>query len=442
MKIKHKLLSDYQYLAPDKKIFMIKSGTIIIDYIFKLKNENIYIDREIVDANPQIFQIIDWKAELLGYMKAEKLPQPAQLSKKLVPFIEEMILTMQNPNVSAPNPETFKDMKKDSENMMRKLFEKKEEELLKDIEKRESDLKKQYERKESELLKDIEKKESDLNALKKSLERKESELLKDIEKKESDLNNLKKTLDNKESELKISEESQSKIKLLKDNLERKEIDILKEVEAKEIELKTLKINLDRLEADLISRERRIKDLENETDERVKRVEKKEDDYKLDIKVLEKKDDEVRIRSRALTEKELEIQKQIQELSERERNVDLTALTSAKDIDAKYTEMRNKINEDAEKLTKREKELESEHKKLKELESNFEKRIDELVEASKSKIYSDLEEELRGIQNDIGAIASISSELGKFNHPFILEANKQLDRIIGRLRNRIDNNLLS
>jgi chromosome segregation ATPase len=417
MKIKHKLLSDYQYLAPDKKIFMIKSGTIIIDYIFKLKNENIYIDREIVDANPQIFQIIDWKAELLGYMKAEKLPQPAQLSKKLVPFIEEMILTMQNPNVSAPNPETFKDMKKDSENMMRKLFEKKEEELLKDIEKRESDLKKQYERKESELLKDIEKKESDLNSLKKSL-------------------------DNKESELKISEESQSKIKLLKDNLERKEIDILKEVEAKEIELKTLKINLDRLEADLISRERRIKDLENETDERVKRVEKKEDDYKLDIKVLEKKDDEVRIRSRALTEKELEIQKQIQELSERERNVDLTALTSAKDIDAKYTEMRNKINEDAEKLTKREKELESEHKKLKELESNFEKRIDELVEASKSKIYSDLEEELRGIQNDIGAIASISSELGKFNHPFILEANKQLDRIIGRLRNRIDNNLLS
>lgn len=417
MKIKHKLLSDYQYLAPDKKIFMIKSGTIIIDYIFKLKNENIYIDREIVDANPQIFQIIDWKAELLGYMKAEKLPQPAQLSKKLVPFIEEMILTMQNPNVSTPNPEAFKDMKKDSENMMRKLFEKKEEELLKDIEKRESDLKKQYERKESELLKDIEKKESDLNSLKKSL-------------------------DNKESELKISEESQSKIKLLKDNLERKEIDILKDVEAKEIELKTFKINLDRLEADLISRERRIKDLENETDERVKRVEKKEDDYKLDIKVLEKKDDEVRIRSRALTEKELEIQKQIQELSERERNVDLTALTSAKDIDAKYTEMRNKINEDAEKLTKREKELESEHKKLKELESNFEKRIDELVEASKSKIYSDLEEELRGIQNDIGAIASISSELGKFNHPFILEANKQLDRIIGRLRNRIDNNLLS
>lgn len=417
MKIKHKLLSDYQYLAPDKKIFMIKSGTIIIDYIFKLKNENIYIDREIVDANPQIFQIIDWKAELLGYMKSEKLPQPAQLSKKLVPFIEEMILTMQNPNVSAPNPETFKDMKKDSENMMRKLFEKKEEELLKDIEKRESDLKKQYERKESELLKDIEKKESDLNSLKKSL-------------------------DNKESELKISEESQSKIKLLKDNLERKEIDILKEVEAKEIELKTLKINLDRLEADLISRERRIKDLENETDERVKRVEKKEDDYKLDIKVLEKKDDEVRIRSRALTEKELEIQKQIQELSERERNVDLTALTSAKDIDAKYTEMRNKINEDAEKLTKREKELESEHKKLKELESNFEKRIDELVEASKSKIYSDLEEELRGIQNDIGAIAAISSELGKFNHPVILEANKQLDRIIGRLRNRIDNNLLN
>jgi DNA-directed RNA polymerase subunit beta len=41
MKIKHKLLSDYQYITPDKKIFLIKSGTIIEEYQYKLKGENI-----------------------------------------------------------------------------------------------------------------------------------------------------------------------------------------------------------------------------------------------------------------------------------------------------------------------------------------------------------------------------------------------------------------
>jgi hypothetical protein len=93
MKIKHKLLSDYQHLSTDKKIFILKSGTILENYNYKLKSENIQIDREIVDANPQLFQLIDWKTELLIYLKAEKVPQPSQVVKKLIPFIEEMILS-------------------------------------------------------------------------------------------------------------------------------------------------------------------------------------------------------------------------------------------------------------------------------------------------------------------------------------------------------------
>ena len=90
MKIKHKLLSDYQYITPDKKIFLIKSGTIIEEYQYKLKGENIPIDKDIVEANPQLFDPIDWKAELLTYMRAEKLPQPAQLGKKIIPFFIEV----------------------------------------------------------------------------------------------------------------------------------------------------------------------------------------------------------------------------------------------------------------------------------------------------------------------------------------------------------------
>lgn len=93
MKIKHKLVSDYQYLTPDKKIILIKAGIILEEYNYKIKTDIIPIDKEIVDNNPQIFEIVDWKTEMLSYMKAHKLPTPAQLHKKIVPFIEEMILS-------------------------------------------------------------------------------------------------------------------------------------------------------------------------------------------------------------------------------------------------------------------------------------------------------------------------------------------------------------
>lgn len=93
MRIKHKLLSDYQYIAADKKIFLIKAGTIIIEYQYNLKETSISIDRDIIEANPQIFSPIDWQSELLIYLKAQKLPSPAALHKKILPFIQEMALS-------------------------------------------------------------------------------------------------------------------------------------------------------------------------------------------------------------------------------------------------------------------------------------------------------------------------------------------------------------
>ena len=91
--------------------------------------------------------------------------------------------------------------------------------------------------------------------------------------------------------------------------------------------------------DLNSRESRIRDKEDEIDVRIKRVEKREDEYKLDIKTIEKKDDELRSRTRDITEKELDLQEKSQELNERERNLSRTALSSAKEIDSKYAELR-------------------------------------------------------------------------------------------------------
>jgi hypothetical protein len=100
MKIKHKVIKEFQYLSPDKKIFILKLGTILEDYIYKVKTELIPIDKDIIDNNPDFFIVIDWKAELLTYLKTNKIPQPAVLGKKLFPFMEEFILSSTTQQVS------------------------------------------------------------------------------------------------------------------------------------------------------------------------------------------------------------------------------------------------------------------------------------------------------------------------------------------------------
>ena len=72
MKLKHKLIKEFQYLGDDKKIIVLKVGTILEEYIYKLKSELIPIDKDIVDSNPDFFEIIDWKSELLTYIKSNK----------------------------------------------------------------------------------------------------------------------------------------------------------------------------------------------------------------------------------------------------------------------------------------------------------------------------------------------------------------------------------
>lgn len=330
MKIKHKLLSDYQYISPDKKIFLIKSGTIIEEYTYKLKGESIILDKEVVEANPQLFDPIDWKAELLSFMRSEKMPQPAQLGKKLIPFFEEMVMSSIQHNTTNSTDQN----------------------LLRDIERR------------------------------------------------------------------------------------------------EVELNTFKRDLDRKESDLESRERRIKDREDEIQIRMDRVEKKENEYKQDLKKLEKKDDEIRAKNRTLTEKELDLQEKYQELNERERNFDKNALMSAKEIDSKYAELQSKIDSDLAELSKREKELEVNSKRVKELEEKLENNVNDLVEVSKSKIYSDIESELKYIENEIRSIDLLATRLSGLeasilvNHPVVAKIAEDLVNSVRNLRERVDNNLIN
>jgi myosin heavy subunit len=251
MKIKHKLLSDYQYTSPDKKIFLIKSGTIIEEYIYKLKTESIPIDKEIVEANPQLFSPIDWKAELLSYMRAEKLPQPAQLCKKIVPFIEEMILSSIQQNANTNNGPVVDEAKvKELEwkeidlNNREKRIVDKEEEIdirLKRVEKREQDHKDE--------LKGLDKKEDELRERSRELTEKQL----DLEDKIQDINEKERNFDR--SVLESASQLDDKYKELQDKINSD----LQIVSDKEKELEKLSKELKRKEDDLIKRESELED---------------------------------------------------------------------------------------------------------------------------------------------------------------------------------------
>ena len=254
MKIKHKLLSDYQYLTPDKKIILIKTGVVLEGYNYKIKTDIIPIDKEIVDNNPQLFEIIDWKSELLSYIKINKLPTPAVLTKKIIPFIEEMILS----SISQQTGQKLDDSKireleqketdlfSEEQSLNRKLLSlESKESLLKDKEDEIEVRVKRLEKREVEHkndLKSLDKKEDELREKGRELINKGLELddkLQDLNERERnlDLNSLKSAeeIDGKYSEL------QSKIDNDLKSLSNKEKELefkLKEISKKESELES------------------------------------------------------------------------------------------------------------------------------------------------------------------------------------------------------------
>lgn len=284
MKIKHKLINDFQYLSPDKKIFILKKGVILEEYNYRVKTDIIPINKDIVDNNPEYFEIIDWKIELLTYMKANKMPQPAQLGKKLIPFIEEMVLST------------------------------------------------------------------------------------------------------------VSQSSGTKLDDSK----------IKELEEKETKLFKEEQNIQRIKISFESREKLIKDKEDEIEVRLKRLEKKESEYKLDIENIDKKEEEIRNKNKEIKERELDVEDKLQDINERERNLDLNALKSSEEIDLKYSELQSKMKEDLKKLSDGEKDLEI---KLKE----FTKK-----ENSLQKIESEFDKKWSEINSKVEELNLFKEELDKLN----------------------------
>jgi predicted nucleic acid-binding Zn-ribbon protein len=261
MKIKHKLLSDYQYVSPDKKIFLIKSGTIIEEYFYKLKSESIALDKDIVDLNPQIFEIIDWKAELLTYMKAQKLPTPSQLHKKIVPFVEEMVLSSisQNTVVTSTLDESkIKELewKEIDLNNRERRIKDKEEEIdirLKRVEKREEDHKQE--------LKNLDKKEDDIRSRSRDLTEKQI----DLEDKIQNLNEKERNFDR--SLLESSKDLDSKYAELQSKIDTD----LRQLSEKEKDLEVLSKELKRKEERLNQRDADIEEVEKHLSSKIEQV---------------------------------------------------------------------------------------------------------------------------------------------------------------------------
>jgi len=276
MKIKHKLLSDYQYVSPDKKIFLIKSGTIIEEYFYKLKSENIPLDKEIVDLNPQIFEILDWKSELLTHMKVQKFPTPSQFHKKLVPFIEEMVLSSIQQNsgpVSTIDESKVKELewKEIDLNNRDKRIKDKEEEVdirLKRVEKREQDHKLE--------LKDLDKKEDELRQRSRDLTEKQL----DLEDKIQDLNERERNFDR--SLLQSSVDLDSKYSELQSKIDKD----LRQVTEKEKELEILSKEVKR-------KEEKLQQLESEIDDKIRNFQIQKEEWDLYIDEIKKLDDEIK-----------------------------------------------------------------------------------------------------------------------------------------------------
>ena len=250
MKIKHKVVKEFQYLSPDKKIFILKIGTILEEYNYKVKADIIPIDKDIIDNNPEFFEVIDWKAELLAFIKANKLPTPAVLTKKLIPFIDEMVLSGMQKNTPTG---TIVD---------------------------------------ESVVKELERKESDLNSREKRIKEKEDEIdirIKRVEKREGEYKEDLKSLDKKEDELREKSKEvigkgldlDDKIQDLNEkerNIDRSALESSKEIDKKYVKLQ------EKIDKDLKSLTEREKDLEK----KAKSLSKKEEDLtKIEGDIYEK-----------------------------------------------------------------------------------------------------------------------------------------------------------
>ena len=302
--IRHKLLQDFQFISKDKKIFVLKKGIILEEYIYSVKNDKIPIEKDIVDNNPLYFESLDWRNELILYLKTQKLPTPSILAKKIIPFIEDMILSSIQQSTHTSNTDDI-DKREIEININKKLLTEREDDI--------NNIKRQIREKESELNlreKRLKDKEDDIDIRLKRLEQRESEYKEDL-----------KLLDIKEDELK----NKSK------ELSTKELDLqdkLQDINEKERNLDILSL---KSSAEIDSKY-------SELQERIDR----------DLKIVSEKEKELEIESKKLNNKEIDINHRESDLNDRVRDfeIKMDEITNKKfsELNNREFEINNKVGE--------------------------------------------------------------------------------------------------
>ena len=85
MSIKHKVIQDFQFISSDKKIIVLKANTILENYTYNPKGsgEPLKLEKELIENNNSFFKPLDWREELHTFIKVNKIPQPAIMTKKI-----------------------------------------------------------------------------------------------------------------------------------------------------------------------------------------------------------------------------------------------------------------------------------------------------------------------------------------------------------------------
>lgn len=346
MKMKHKIIKDFSYISTDKKITLLKSGTMIEDFMYRTKTESILLDRDVVNSNPDYFQMIDWKQDLLAHMKQNKIPQPAVIAKKLFPYLEEMLVM----GIAAQN------------NI--------------------SDSEKEYRDKINELEKEIKDRRRELDQKEKDIEtvltQKEVELEKGYRGKLMELTNKESDLQHKILEIQRNSgdntATQLEIHNLKNQLQIRELEIQKAAETKLTEAQ--------IELEKNYREKLLAVLEKESalDIKNSRLNQRQEEYDKSIQRLEEKEQAMREKQEELSRKAEELRDAEYQLNQKERNIDKIVLQNSKDLDERQAELNQKLQEKINDLDKRESSL---NDKLEELNKREMQMYDEFSEKVKS-----------------------------------------------------------
>ena len=273
MKLKHKVIKDFHYLKEDKKIVILQANSFLEEYIYTSKDETFEVDKEIVANNPEFFQEVDWRNELLLFMKKNKIPQPAVLSKKIIPFIDEMFFsTTEDVSSSSIDDEALRELENKEYDLNRResRIADAEEDIqlrLSRIQKREEDYKQDLKFLDSkedalrEKIKSITDKELELKALAQELNEKERNIESQVLSSSEDLDSRYKELQEKiDSDLKdlterenAVEEKEKQLKKLEDSLVDREEEVSDKIRDYDIKYDSLKdwaIELEKLNGEI------------------------------------------------------------------------------------------------------------------------------------------------------------------------------------------------